>query len=101
MALMMPIDVREEYFGGVWLKFTVVRYAAASDTVSIDPTCQGTAVAFHLEGGTAPNVAVGASIDSTTKQRTLTVGGSTAGTFGRILIITQHGQSLSGHSFAG
>ena len=59
-----------------------VQYLAASDTVATDPSVTK-AMCIHLEGGTAPDVAVGTPSGGSVN---ITIGANTAGTVGKILI---------------
>ena len=69
-----------------------VNYTGASDTLATDVavvqatpgTAAGGGAAFHLAGGTAPDVVVAAPSGGVV---TCTIGGSTTGTTGRILIV--------------
>lgn len=68
---------------GLHYVVTKVQYLAANDTVKLDPQVKSATV-FHLEGGTAPDAVVSAPSAGT---RTITLGGNTAGTPGKIVVV--------------
>jgi len=96
------ISQKDDYFFGKAVTFTLFQYGAAgTDSFKVDQsaddgqTIGGTlhrAMVYHMEGGTAPDAVISTSNADFTK--TVTIGGVTAGTFGKIMIITVHGGSF-------
>jgi hypothetical protein len=84
------IGQSDQQIAGVWFRFTVFEYSVSGETLVVDPTANSVAKVFHLEGGTAPTVAVAAT---TSTYSTVTI---TSGTLGRILVITMHGTTVGG-----
>lgn len=84
---------RDEHIAGKWFRFSTYQYSKTSETLVVDPTCASVARVFHLEGGTAPDAVV---VATSALLSTITLGANTAGTFGRILVITLHGDSVGG-----
>lgn len=84
MAALIPLSTTIHRLNqGGHLQVHEVNYLAASDTVAVDKQVTAASV-IHLDGGTAPDVAVAAPSGETV---VLTLGGSTAGTAGRILVL--------------
>lgn len=76
---------------GTHLVLHEVNYTGQNDTIATDVAVQrgvsGTeGCAFHLAGGTAPTIAVGAPSSGAVS---ITIGGTTAGTTGRILVVVR------------
>lgn len=90
MSALLPLSTRVFSLGdGTHLMVHELNYLAASDTLATDVAVQGGAsategAAFHLAGGTAPDVAVAAPSSGTVA---VTLGGVTAGTTGKILLV--------------
>jgi len=90
MSALIPLSTRIFSLGdGTHLMVHELNYLAASDTLATDVAvargASGTeGVAFHLAGGTAPDVVVAAPSSGTVS---VTIGSNTAGTTGRILVV--------------
>jgi hypothetical protein len=90
MSALIPLSTRIFSLGdGTHLVVHELNYLAASDTLATDVAVQRGASlteagCFHLNGGTVPDVGVGAPTGGTVS---ITLGSNTAGTTGRILLV--------------
>jgi hypothetical protein len=79
---------------GTHIVLTVVNYLEQNDTLYVDGTAQGPALFYHLTGGTDPytNADVGAPalVTGFGPVCTVTIGGTAAGSIGKVLVITRH-----------
>jgi hypothetical protein len=82
-------------YGGYMFNFLVVDYRTSAVVVGHTPQTAIAGVAFHLDGGTAPTVSLGASTNTTAPAYQIPVT-LTSGTFGRVMVITYHGESVGG-----
>jgi hypothetical protein len=95
MSVLHPFSQQAVAIGdGTHIVLTVVNYLAGGDTLYVDGTAQGPALFYHLDGGTDPytNADVGAPalVTGHGPVCAVTIGGTAAGSIGKILVITRH-----------